>query len=192
MSKLVVIIRNLDKAHLIDTLQHKNCKFGAEIGVYNAEFSAPLLRAMPNLVLYMIDPYKHWPDDIYDDVGNDNQEIQDARYELVKKIAEEHRERAKLLRATSVDALACVPDNSLDFVFIDANHEYNFVKEDVGRWYKKVKSGGIVAGHDFSDQFPGVKLAVIEFCGKNNIAYVVNGKIDDFWFFEKEADACKT
>jgi len=43
-------------------------------------------------------------------------------------------------------------DNSLDFVFIDAHHTYEAVKDDINCWYPKVKPDGILAGHDFWDQ----------------------------------------
>jgi predicted O-methyltransferase YrrM len=52
--------------------------------------------------------------------------------------------------------------NDLDFVFIDANHEYESVKADIAAWLPKVKRGGMLAGHDYDDNFPGVKQAVNE------------------------------
>ncbi len=69
-------------------------------------------------------------------------------------------------RMTSQDAVHLYDDASLDFVFIDASHEYEDVKNDIKAWIKKVKPGGILAGHDYylGDQnyFPGVKQAVDE------------------------------
>jgi len=52
-------------------------------------------------------------------------------------------------------------DKSIDFLFIDANHDYEFIKKDIELWYAKVKEGGVIGGHDF--QFPGVERAVKEF-----------------------------
>lgn len=49
----------------------------------------------------------------------------------------------------SMDALSDFPDESLDFVYIDANHEWPFVTQDIYYWSRKVRVGGIVAGHDF-------------------------------------------
>jgi hypothetical protein len=70
----------------------------------------------------------------------------------------------------SQDALADVPDMSLDWVFIDGNHSYEYVKEDIPGWTSKVKLGGIVSGHDFYDKSAnarrdvpfGVERAVVE------------------------------
>jgi predicted O-methyltransferase YrrM len=64
------------------------------------------------------------------------------------------------IRMESVQACKMYADNSLDFVFIDASHEYEDVKKDIENWLPKVKIGGVIAGHDLSS--PGVKKAVIE------------------------------
>lgn len=71
------------------------------------------------------------------------------------------------LKTTSLEAVEKFEDNSLDFVFIDASHEYEDVKNDINAWLPKVKPGGILAGHDYypegsTDWFPGVKQAVNE------------------------------
>ena len=70
------------------------------------------------------------------------------------------------LKMTSLEAAKKFKDNSLDFVFIDASHEYEDVRNDIFAWYPKVKPGGIIAGHDYYheeyDWFPGVKQAVNE------------------------------
>lgn len=73
------------------------------------------------------------------------------------------------LRMASTAAAKIYKDGSLDFVFIDAAHDYDNVKADINAWYPKVKLGGIIAGHDYnSEHFPGTKKAVDEFfTGKN-------------------------
>lgn len=73
------------------------------------------------------------------------------------------------MRMTSEQASKHFKDESLDFVFIDANHEYEEVKKDIIAWYPKVKKGGIFAGHDYSDTWQGVVKAVNEWAIENNI-----------------------
>tara|TARA_R110000796_G_scaffold241064_1_gene362349 strand:+ start:1709 stop:2362 length:654 start_codon:yes stop_codon:yes gene_type:complete len=46
-------------------------------------------------------------------------------------------------------------DCSLDFVYIDASHDYDNVKKDIENWLPKIKSGGIIAGHDYYESQPG-------------------------------------
>jgi len=55
--------------------------------------------------------------------------------------------------------------SSIDFLFLDANHDYDFVYNDVISWFSKVKTGGIICGHDYRDGYKGVKKCVDElFC----------------------------
>ena len=62
----------------------------------------------------------------------------------------------------SHEAAALYPDHSLDFVFIDAAHDYGNVKKDIQAWAPKVKETGIIAGHDYFGA-EGVRAAVDEF-----------------------------
>lgn len=153
----------------------------AEIGVYNAEFSQVLWRNIPDIELYLVDPYIK-----YDDISiTDTQEIHDTRYAMVKQLVQQARSRGKsvkLLRSTSVDALKQIPDNYLDLVYIDADHSYESVKQDVEGWYKKVKPGRILAGHDFLHN--GVNKAVTEFVTKHNLQ-VEYFTLDDTWIIRK-------
>jgi len=63
---------------------------------------------------------------------------------------------------SSVEAARRYEDESLDFVYIDADHSYNAIKADIAAWLPKVKQGGILGGHDYSKLFPGVVKAVRE------------------------------
>lgn len=69
----------------------------------------------------------------------------------------------------SVAAAAQFEDDSLDFVFLDADHTYEGVKADILAWLPKVKPGGMLAGDDYN-YFPGVKKAVDELLPAKEIA----------------------
>ena len=67
------------------------------------------------------------------------------------------------MKMSSLDAVNFFEDKSLDFVFIDASHEYEDVKNDIVSWLPKIKHGGILAGHDYwsdPDSWPSVRKAV--------------------------------
>ncbi len=113
-------------------------KVGAEIGVYKAEFSSKL--ASTGIKLYSIDPWQKY--------SGTTQQRQNQLYEYSKKVLSPYP-KAKIIRKTSMEALNDFKDESLDFVYIDANHEFKFISEDLFEWTKKVKKGGIVAGHDY-------------------------------------------
>lgn len=73
----------------------------------------------------------------------------------------------RAIRLPSVEAASQFEDESLDFVFVDASHEYEDVKEDINAWLPKVKPNGILAGHDYYPAggwpgWPGVRKAVEE------------------------------
>ena len=72
-------------------------------------------------------------------------------------------DKLNIIRDLSVNASKRFNDNSLDFIFIDACHDYECVKEDLHTWYPKLKKDGIIAGHDYYDGHVGVEKAVNEF-----------------------------
>lgn len=74
------------------------------------------------------------------------------------------------VRMSSVEASKLYEDNSLDFVFIDADHEYEGVKADILHWLPKVKTNGVLAGHDFAHYCPGVMKAVKELPGSFSVS----------------------
>jgi len=71
-------------------------------------------------------------------------------------------------RADSAEAAKLFEDESLDFVFIDAAHDYESVKKDIATWYPKVKTDGLLGGHDYGNRIPtGVDRAVQERFGSD-------------------------
>lgn len=115
---------------------------GVEIGVYKAEYTIEFARA--GLEIYGVDPWM-----MYRDYGNPRgQERLDFQYEHSKRVLAPYP-NAKLIRKTSQDALEDFEDESLDFVYIDGNHSFKYVAEDLWEWSRKVKQGGIVSGHDY-------------------------------------------
>lgn len=74
------------------------------------------------------------------------------------------------IRKPSLEAVSDFEDGSIDFIFIDAEHTYKAVSNDLSAWYSKVKNGGILCGHDF-DHLP-VKNAVIDFATKMKLIVI--------------------
>lgn len=68
----------------------------------------------------------------------------------------------KFIKGPSADVAQKFENESLDFIFIDAGHEYEEVKEDINAWLPKLRKNGTLAGHDYQDAFPGVKKAAEE------------------------------
>jgi predicted O-methyltransferase YrrM len=83
-----------------------------------------------------------------------------------------------LIKGHSQDVVSKYGDESLDFCFIDGSHEYEDVKKDILAYLKKVKKGGILAGHDYDSLWDGVIKAVDETLGDVKI---INGS----WIYYK-------
>lgn len=81
-------------------------------------------------------------------MNNLSQEEFDKKYEKVKARFAEFGDRVSFLRMGSTDASKLFLDNTLDFVYIDGNHDYSYVLQDILHWYPKVKKGGFLNGDD--------------------------------------------
>ena len=115
---------------------------GAEIGVYKGEFTEKLCKA--GLKIIGVDPYI-----VYKNYRKHPQELEyNELYEMALQVIAPYK-GCKLLKKTSMEALADVPDESLDFVYIDGNHSLPYIAQDIYEWYRKVRKGGIISGHDY-------------------------------------------
>ncbi|HDZ37826.1 MAG TPA: class I SAM-dependent methyltransferase [Marinobacter sp.] len=113
---------------------------------------------------------------------------QEDVYRLCMDSLKPYGDRVVVLRGWSHDMAQRIPDESLDYLYIDAGHDYQSVKQDLRDYYPKVRSnvGAIVAGHDYSNPDYGVKEAVDEFVGQLGVElHVLPGGCDvdaTFWF----------
>jgi hypothetical protein len=120
---------------------------GAEIGVASGRFSGQLYTWIPKLKLYGIDPYVVYDGYSEGGVFKYSKSIEN-QYELAKLRMAPY-DGYTPMKEFSMDAVKKFEDNSLDFVFIDGNHAYEYVTDDITKWAKKVRPGGIIAGHDY-------------------------------------------
>ena len=142
-------------------------KIGVEVGVAGGIFSRVICETNPQMKVYGVDPWESYSD--YE-VGGTPEEFAKYEHRARKRLAS--YTNYEILKEYSVTALQKFEDNSVDFVYIDANHREPFISEDVNGWYKKVKIGGILSGHDYVRLKKGycdVRSAVHTFVTKNNI-----------------------
>lgn len=122
----------------------------AEVGTHRGEFAHVLLKSWHGERLYCVD---HW------DVppGYENQAAmlpskgasRSDDYAAAASVLDRFRGRVELLKETSAAASARFRDRSLDFVYIDGDHEREGVEADLKLWWPKVARKGVLAGHDF-------------------------------------------
>jgi len=122
---------------------------GAEIGVQNGFFTRQILDQWKGNLLYLIDIWQQLSD--YEDVANVPSYEQANRLICTVTQVSAHWQRIRIIQETSEIAARLIPDDSLDLAYIDANHEYSAVINDLKTWLPKVKEGGIIAGHDYLD-----------------------------------------
>lgn len=158
---------------------------GAEIGCANGATTYRLLRYCLDLKLYVVDKWEKIEAGAEGGAmeggpGCENWDPKRGWFRF-QQVTRDYGQRLTVLKGDSVEMAQHVPDESLDFVFIDADHRYQAVKADIAAWTPKVKAGGFITGHDI--HLSGVLRAVEEaFPG-----YTDTG-IDHVWFIKKQAD----
>lgn len=153
------------------------CELGTSYGFNLVYF----LDNLPNLSkVYAIDPYVTYFDG---PSGWISQETMDKVKSLFLENTLPYGERVVFFNQASNDAIDKIPDGSLDYIFIDGDHSYEAVKNDMSNYFSKVRSGGIFAGHDHS--WEGVTRAVEEFRHTNNVVQPLCKCSNDVWYWHK-------
>lgn len=117
---------------------------GVEIGVFKGEFSKHLLENWPGK-LFLVDPWRG----VEDYIDSSNHTNHPTAYLETMNSISGFEDRAIMIRGLSDQAVELFEDESLDFIFIDGNHAYDYVKEDMELWFPKLKKGGLFSGHDY-------------------------------------------
>jgi hypothetical protein len=147
--------------------EHPELKVGAEIGVAGGQHIKAIMENTDIEKMYGIDPYydEGWDMHGFFDVNKEYGGF-DGLYGEVRDMLSVYGNRVELIRKTSVDAAPDFEDGCLDFVFIDAFHDYENCFNDISFWHHRVREGGYVMGHDWEHgSHPGVQKAVIEHYG---------------------------
>jgi predicted O-methyltransferase YrrM len=166
------------KRNWIEMLSDREKLIAAEIGVRGGSHAAFLIDELNISEIYLIDPYEDYPE-YHTDWADD--EVM-SKTEMEAKDALESFSSTKFVKEHSNEALSAVP-NDIDFVYIDGNHAHEYVKNDISNYYPILKEGGILAGHDYHDDWPGVVKAVDDFANDRELRLHTDRFSD--WFFIK-------
>lgn len=181
-------IPNFDRNDLASLFTKLGFTSGAEIGVLFGRYSKILCESNPKLKLYNIDPWLAYSG--YKDLTT--QKNFDDLYEETKQTLAPFN--CEIIRKKSLDAVGNFENNSLDFVYLDGNHEFASETNDIYEWSGKIKSGGIVAGHDYrkykEKSFSHSYEVVNAYTAAYRIApwFITNGKKEKIrsWFWVKK------
>jgi methyltransferase family protein len=145
----------------------------AEIGVWKGDFSERILEIARPARLHLIDPWRAVDDKAYEGAHyggelSGGQAEMDAVYAgVLERFAGERKKGVvEVHRLSSLEAAGLFREGELDFVYIDGNHRYEFVKADLEAYASKVRPGGLLAGDDYGVEGwweDGVTRAVDEF-----------------------------
>ena len=140
MGKLVKRVKGQKRGDLTDIFNNLGFTKGAEVGVEKGNFSEFLCNKMPNATIYCIDVWKRYDGDH----GYKHQKNYIAARDRLEKCP-----NAIIIKDLSVNVYKQFPKNTFDFVYIDSNHDFDYVMEDIIGWSRVVKKGGYICGHDY-------------------------------------------
>lgn len=190
--KLLVTTYLTDRSQIPSWLVQNNLKVICEVGVKEGVHLSHLLASNPTKA-YAIDVWSADPEFTKTEI-NANQEYLENAYNNVLKLREKYPQLT-VIRDKSVNASIEIPDGSLDFCYIDADHTYEGAKSDIEAYWPKVKPGGYLAGHDYVSRVMdsgaeyGVIQAVHEFLGSldlhENLYTTSPRESSPSWFIRK-------
>jgi len=149
---------------------------GVEVGVFKGRHSKCILEKSMVKKLYCVDPYLPY-------FGYDITKCEEMAHKRLSKFGN----KVVWIKKKSLNASKDIP-NELDFVYLDGDHSYEYVKKELELYYPKLKKGGVLAGDDFynldaKDNYMNVAQAVMEFAVKNKLELFIWSP--DFWMFKE-------
>ena len=153
----------------IENRKYKFAEVGCWKGKSTAFMAVEIANSEKDIDFYCIDTWKGSKEHITEDSKAFEPMCltEDGIYDIFIKNMNHVLNYIKPMRMSSIEAASKFENDFFDFVFIDASHEYEDIKNDIDTWYPKVRYGGILAGHDYGWFY--VKKAVDEFIANKNI-----------------------
>lgn len=158
---------------------------GCEIGIFEGAFS--------NYIIEKKNPRKYYMVDVFEGMavsgdkdGNNMKTI--SLEQSYRSLSEKYKNNKQIIIYKGISDLFFqqIESNSLDFAYIDGDHGYHAVRRDLENARDKVKPNGIISGHDYTERFPGVMLAVDDFLSQYSLnmlvtedgcpSYIINNK----------------
>lgn len=149
---------NLYRSAVLNFNDAEFVEIGCDQGQSFSFLGVEVINQNKNIKLNAIDT---WGDNI--NSWNSNEKTYSIFLENTKPVRDVLKDKVNIIRSFSVEASQKFEDKSLDFIFIDACHEYDCVIADLNAWFPKLKPGGWIAGHDYYAGHYGVEHAVNEF-----------------------------
>jgi predicted O-methyltransferase YrrM len=149
-------IPDFNRFDLIAMLKELDFKRGVEIGVERGIFSEAILKANPQMHLTSIDPWVTYESGHIEHV--DPEMVESFRKQTIERLSK--YPNSTIMREGSIKGATKFKHGTLDFVYVDGDHGYEALINDLSMWTRRVRSGGIIAGHDYYNRPPDQYLRV--------------------------------
>ena len=173
---------------LLDLITKNDYRSYVEIGLGHGITLKHLLSNIEDkyFVFYGIDPFERYEGLHRKGLKHSESSFENNKIETLEASSDD---RFVFYNEYSHDAVGRFELGSVDLVFIDGNHTFKYVKQDIEDWYPIVSKGGILAGHDYypsgrTHHYRQVGKAVEQFCKKNEIELLTAR--DHVWYFYKK------
>jgi predicted O-methyltransferase YrrM len=169
---------NRSKKRHISLLKGQENLVVAEVGVWRGNNAEYLTKNLDIEEIYLIDPYN-----TYEDYNSktDVKKMRSARNQAHRKM--QGQANVNWIEKYSYEAVEDI-NRKLDYVYIDGNHSYEYVRDDLNNYYPLLKEGGILAGDDMD--WDGVSQAIIEFAVNNSLQLYLEPYHPDWYFIKGE------
>ena len=154
---------------------------GVEVGVRWGAYSELLCQENKDLKLWSVDPYNL----VYQDYRSNREGIRLQRKYFKAATKRLKPYNCEIIRKTSIDASISFPNESIDFVYIDGSHQFDYVMTDIIVWGWKVRKGGIISGHDYYNFIQGDVVRVVDsyaLMHKVKKIYLTDERTPSWWF----------
>lgn len=173
------VIPGMLRHNMYELLAELGFKVGCEVGLFRGRNARAMFRAIPGLRLYGIEPYADQP------YSTRHKTV--PRYERNRRMMTDRLKDSNItvIEKFSETAVQDIPYDSLDFVYIDGDHSYDYVMTDIILWSRRVRPGGIVSGHDYI--LPGDYRHKFDINVKDAVDnYTAIHKIDNWYLTDKK------
>jgi len=171
-----------DRSALADIANALGINLMIEVGTHQAVFASEFMRRFRGSII-CVDPWEGFDENPTFYPAFDEESRERTRdMQIAIEAMREFGDRAAIVRLPSNLAEQSFSDNTVGMVYVDALHDYDSVSYDTKTWFSKVTKGGIIAGHDYRFDYPGVVQAVTELCAENNLQLnITNESMPSWW-----------
>jgi len=164
---IVTRLEGVGKKELYEMFASKGYTKGCEVGVRRGENARHIFSCVPNLHLVLVDPFM--PYEFKNQRRHNKWKWSQEKQDAIRRYAAKKMSRFDVtwLMTTSYEAAKLVPNESLDFVYIDGDHSFNNAMLDILLWWPKVRKGGMLTGHGYDIRSVGT--CVRDFAKRNGL-----------------------